>query len=114
MRTGLTYPLKCVDGSLVTISDYAKLVEQAIIHTINTKVGELVWHPEYGTGYLVLDKTTPEILREIRAALELSLLSYPDVAFKLFASLDDSGMVNLLVVYQCPDVLNGELSFTLK
>jgi phage baseplate assembly protein W len=114
IRSAAVYPLQVVDGKLKLTDDYPELVKQAIVHTVNTKLGELVWHPEYGTGYLVFDKSVPEVLRQLREALEFSLKSYPQVSFKLYAQPSDDGRLNALVTYQTPDGISTDVTIVLR
>lgn len=114
IRSALVYPCQVKDGRLVTTDSYPELVRQAIIHTINTKLGELVWTPEYGTGYLVLDQTAPEVLRQLREAVEFTLLSYPQVSFKLFAQPSDTGQFNVVIAYETPESLTEELKLVIR
>jgi hypothetical protein len=114
IRSAAVYPLQVVDGKLVLTDDYPTLVKQAIIHAINTKLGELVWHPELGTGYLVFDRSVPEVLRQMREALEFSLKSYPQVSFKLYAQPSDTGQLSVLITYQTPDGISTDVSIVLR
>jgi hypothetical protein len=58
---GISYPLKVINGNLVTSTDY-ELVTQQIRSVIETRYYERVMRAEYGIGDYVLEILNPSVI----------------------------------------------------
>jgi hypothetical protein len=105
MSTGAGYPLTALNGSLVLVSDYAERAKQAIKSAVLTKLDERVWFPEYGSPEALFESesTLAPVLAEFRQSIALGLEDFPDVTFRLYGSLGDSGELLMDIGYQVGD-----------
>lgn len=102
---GLSYPLSHDNGDLVITDNYVELVRQAIVHSIQTIKGELVWTPGYGRDWLVFDSSfdTARILAKLRASIAKGLEGYSGVSFSLLGGWTSEGELTVVVNYFTPD-----------
>lgn len=102
---GFRYPLSVDGGSLELEYKYPRLVKNAIVSGLYTKAEERVMRPEYGLEPQEFQSVgnIAEVLASIRASIELALEGYPETTFDLRGSINDSGAIDVVVVYQCQD-----------
>lgn len=115
MLRDFVYPME-LDGSgdIKVTEDYPTLVKQAIIHSLNTIRGEMVWYPSQGRLYMVFDavQDVPATLAEIRQVIQRGLTGYSDVTFQLFSRFDSESQMSVIILYQCPSLDPTRLEVT--
>lgn len=113
--TGLSYPLSVANGSLSLTKDYPSLVKEAILSCIWTKQEERVMRPEYGRedSEFISVNNLVDILSSLRQSVQLGLEGYPDASFELLGGIDDNGLVEIQVIYQCSDGLERSIKVTI-
>lgn len=110
-ETGFIYPFEVYQGSIKLTSDYPTLVKNAILSSLNTELEERVFRPTYGLDpqeFQAVDNLAT-VLTTCRQAIALGLEDYPDVEFDLRGRVDDSGMVEILVVYNVADSISDSV-----
>lgn len=102
---GLQYPLKLSGGNLETTVTYADLVRNAIYSGLQTKLEERVMRPEYGLDPQEFQTVNSVILvlGVVRKTISDALSGYPEVTFEAKASMAEDGLMDILVIYICPD-----------
>lgn len=108
---GLAYPLSLSRNGLTLETSYAGLVRNAILSVLSTYQEERVYRPEYGVGRyeFMTYSNLPELLAELRLAIELGLEGYPEVTFGVSGYLSEEN-VEISVNFQCPDSDPQELN----
>lgn len=112
---GFVYPLKLDNKGVKVTDDYAQLVKNAIVSGILTKQEERVMRPEYGLESQEFDVVSDIVttLAKIRDTVTLALEGYPDVSFELRGSINDSGLLDVLVTYTSPDIAPESVTVTI-
>ena len=112
MLNGFQYPLELSGGNLKVQQDYPQLVRNAILSGLYTQEEERVLRPNYGLNDAVFRSIsdTVAMLQSIREKIELALETYTGVTFELMGSINDSGLLDVVVVYITPN----EAPVTLK
>ncbi len=102
---GLIYPLRLSGGNLETTKNYADLVRNAIFSGLQTQLDERVFRPEYGLDPQEFQAVSSvvTVLGIIRQTIVDALVGYQDVTFEAKASIADNGLMDVLVIYICPD-----------
>lgn len=102
---GLIYPLRLSGGNLETTKNYADLVRNAIYSGLQTKLDERVFRPTYGLDpqEFQIVHSVVIVLGIVRQTIVDALEGYPDVTFEAKAAIADDGLMDILVIYICPD-----------
>lgn len=111
---GLVYPLVIANGSISTTDYFPKLVAGAIVSSLKTRTEERVFRPDYGRydeEFNSINSLT-DVLSRTRQAVEFGLEGYEGVEFEVRGRLADDGLVNVQVVYTCPESLTNTIEIT--
>ena len=92
--SGLSYPLTANNGSLLIVSTYIDRVGQALLSSLQTRLEERVYRPEYGLDDQEFQTTSrlTDILNTIRQALETGLEGFDDVELDIRGTFTDDGV----------------------
>lgn len=109
--TGLKYPLEASNGGLELVTTYPAKVGQAILSALATELEERVLRPEYGLDpqdFTTISDITM-ILVTIRETIERGLEDLSGVTFDLRGTINDDGMVAVLISYMVAEGTQGQL-----
>lgn len=97
----LKYPLQAVNGSLTLNNDPERQSIEAVIGVLNTREEERVMNPGFGTEWLEFRALNdlPGLVRRLEVSLNNSLSEYPDFDYRITATIDDSGVLEVNVYY---------------
>lgn len=111
---GISYPLRVVDGNLVTSTDY-DLISEQIRSVLETRYFERVMRAEYGIGDYVLEILEPS---QINSAIQYAITENVSGLSSLsvtgnWISQGDGGLYTVFIEYAVDGVLQPPLQFSL-
>lgn len=92
---GITYPLALENGGLKVSSDY-DLLRESIYSVLETRPGERIMRPTYGTPDLVFQAIAniAVVAEQVRISLDNQI---PQVDFEVVGTVDEGGAITLMV-----------------
>lgn len=112
----IVYPLKVINGQVLTTDTYTRIVQQNILASLKTYQEERVMRPLEFMPRNIFDsqESLPRILSEVRQAIADALaLNFPEVSYSLQGAVTDDGIVTVVVLWTSPDTDPQELEVTL-
>jgi len=112
---GFKYPLDLDKyGSIVLTDSYQDTVREAILSALSTRTEERVWWPDYGLDDMELRTAYPlsKQLIPFRKCLNYALAEFPDVSYELQASVNDTGVLTVYVLYAIAGYDDDTLEYT--
>lgn len=111
LRT-LRYPLAVKNGSLALSEDY-NTIRDAIFSVLETRPGERVLQPRFGSPDFIFDAVghPQAVLSRIQTALEEQIA---DVNFEVTGAIDDSGAFSVRVEWEVEGNLQAPIEFVLE
>ena len=111
---GISYPLKVINGNLVTSTDY-ELVTQQIRSVIETRYYERVMRAEYGIGDYVLEILNPSVIcSEIQYSILQNVEGLTDLSvLGDWKTGGEDGLFIVNITYAVNGVPQPPLTFTL-